>query len=119
MQVLTNIILPLVVAVAGSGLVQFLITRSDKKHDQLAEIKTALSDLSNTVADNHLQSQRENKRLELMSLMQNPDADDGEIMKVAQYYFEELDGDWYMSSLFSKWLKRNNVTLPSWFNGRK
>ena len=30
--------------------------------------------------------------------------------KLAQYYFGSLDGDWYMSSLFTKWAEEHGYT---------
>ena len=33
---------------------------------------------------------------------------EAEIEKVARYYFVKLDGDWYMTGLYSKWAKEYN-----------
>lgn len=42
-------------------------------------------------------------RSQLLTLISNYPDNESEIMKVAQYYFGTLKGDWYMTSLFAKW----------------
>ena len=44
-----------------------------------------------------------------------------EIMKLAEHYFKPksqggLEGDWYMTGIFNKWLTDNNIGKPEWFN---
>lgn len=38
-----------------------------------------------------------------------------EILKLGQHYFEDLAGNWVLSSLFLRWLKDNNIEKPDWF----
>lgn len=42
-------------------------------------------------------------RTQLLTLINTSPDNEAEIMKVAQYYFGTLKGDWYMTSLFTKW----------------
>ena len=42
-----------------------------------------------------------------------------DILKLSQHYFEDLDGNWVLSSVFSDWLKDNNIAIPEWFKGEK
>lgn len=44
-------------------------------------------------------------RLELANLIHNQPHNKAEIEKVARYYFIKLDGDWYMTGLYSTWAK--------------
>jgi len=44
-------------------------------------------------------------RLELMSLIQNDPTNVVAIEKMAKYYFEKLDGDQYMTKMFSDWAR--------------
>ena len=44
-------------------------------------------------------------RLELANLIHNQPNNKAEIEKVARYYFVKLDGDWYMTGLYSTWAK--------------
>lgn len=54
-------------------------------------------------------NQKENKlaitRLELMSLIQNDPDNIVEIEKLGRYYFQELSGDRWMSSVYSNWCR--------------
>ena len=39
-------------------------------------------------------------------------------MTLAKYYFEDLEGNWYASSIFRAWLEKNEIPEPLWF-GKK
>lgn len=47
-------------------------------------------------------------RLELIMLMEHDPENNAEIEKVAKRYFVDLDGDWYMTGLYSQWAKEHN-----------
>ena len=38
-----------------------------------------------------------------------------EILKIAEHYFVKLKGNWYMTSVFSKWCKSRGLK-PEWFD---
>ena len=46
-------------------------------------------------------------RLELIMLMEHDPENNAEIEKVAKHYFVELDGDWYMTGLYSQWAREH------------
>ena len=50
-------------------------------------------------------------RTQLLLLMNHYPENDNEIMKVAEYYFQELDGDWYMTELFSEWAENRGIDI--------
>lgn len=51
----------------------------------------------------HRESQLGITRLELQGLINDTPENRTEIEKLARYYFLELDGDTYMTSMYSKW----------------
>ena len=51
----------------------------------------------------HKESQLGITRLELQGLINDTPENRAEIEKLARYYFLELDGDTYMTSMYSKW----------------
>lgn len=55
-------------------------------------------------------------RTQLLLLLADYPQNTAEIMRVAEHYFHDLNGDWYMTSLFNSWLVENNVAKPEWFN---
>ena len=50
-------------------------------------------------------------RTQLLTLMNHYPDNESEILSVAYHYFRELDGDWYMSELFSNWAKERNIDI--------
>ena len=55
-------------------------------------------------------------RSQLLTLMKNYPDNEEEIMKVAKYYFKDLDGDWYMTSLFIEWGEENGIDISEVVN---
>lgn len=52
-------------------------------------------------------------RNQLLTLMSDYPNNESEILKVADYYFNDLDGDWYMTELFSKWGNTRGVDVSN------
>lgn len=61
--------------------------------------------------------EKDTVRLQLLFLMYVIPDETQELMNVAQYYFKTLKSDWYMTTLFSKYLKKHGIDRPDWFNG--
>lgn len=57
-------------------------------------------------------TRKDTLRIQLMMLMKEQEDNIDTILKVAETYFVELQGDWYMTSEFNKWAKRHEVTIP-------
>ena len=96
-------------AVMGSGLIQFLITRHDNNKANPIEKKI------DKILEEQKKTEKDNLRTQLLVMMNMMPNNHEEIMTLAERYFKELKGDWFYSSLFSKWLKDNNVEKPLWF----
>ncbi|MBQ2644266.1 hypothetical protein IJG14_01670 [bacterium] len=54
---------------------------------------------------------KDGTRIQLLYLLAHDENDKESILTVARYYFEELKGDWYVSSIFAKWAKKHNVDI--------
>lgn len=52
-------------------------------------------------------------RTQLMTLINYYPTHHGEILQVAKYYFKELKGDWYMSSIFHRWAEQQGIDVSS------
>lgn len=50
-------------------------------------------------------------RSQLLALMSDYPDNESEILKVADYYFNGLDGDWYMTDLFTKWADSRDIDV--------
>ena len=99
-QVVTTIILAILASNGFFALVQFLITRWDTKKNLKGTLRKLEKDGLRT-------------QLLLLILMQ-PD-EQTEILKIAEHYFVKLKGNWYMTSVFSKWCKSRGLK-PEWFD---
>lgn len=68
-----------------------------------AAISTQISDLKSEVQNNQQKTEAQITRLELLNLIHNQPKNIAEIEKIAKRYFQELDGDWYATGLYSTW----------------
>lgn len=50
-------------------------------------------------------------RTQLLTLLSSYPDNEEEILKVARYYFRDLNGDWYMTSLFTRWATAHNIDI--------
>lgn len=51
-------------------------------------------------------------RTQLIMLMEHQPRNHDTIIKVAERYFCDLRGDWYLTSLFRDWAKREGISVP-------
>lgn len=104
-----TIIIAVISAMTSGGVlafIQFLITRNDAKKGIGSTLKKLEKDGLRT-------------QLLLLILLQ-PD-EKKEILTLGQRYFSKppngLDGNWYMTGIFSKWCGERNLK-PEWFEGK-
>lgn len=94
----------IIVAIIGSGALSTVI-------QLIASAISARKGLKSKIR----KIEKDTVRLQLLFLIHNtPDAEQ-EILQAAQYYFETLKANWYMSSVFDRWLKSRNLKRPIWF----
>lgn len=91
------------------GFIQFLIKRKDDK-EQRAENKQD-DDIKGTLK----KLEKDGLRTQLLLLLLLQPDEETEILKIAQHYFVKLKGNWYMTSMFSKWCKTRGLR-PEWFD---
>lgn len=103
----------IIIAILGGGnlllFIKFLIERADAKKEK--EDTKELESIKNELT--LLKKDGIRTQLLLLILMQ-PD-EETEILKVAEYYFDKLKANWYMTGLFARWCKQHNLS-PDWFD---
>lgn len=104
-------IVTIVVAILGSSLIQYLISRHDARKDKFKAIEEKQSETDARLDDIDLG----NTRMQMLLLMALYPDDKHELMQVAEKYFWVLHGDLYMTSIFQKWLIKNGEEIPEWF----
>lgn len=100
--------LQIIIAVIGSTafatLVQFFVTRHDNKRN----LSKRLDRL-----------ERDGLRTQMLFLILMRPEELQEILTIAEHYFKDLKGDWYMTSIFNKWVEEQGIAEPEWFTGGK
>ena len=118
-------ILSIILAIIASSaailtFIQFMITRHDTKKGALTELKTAVEDIKDDVADLKSSAEKQdvdNCRQQLMLLIHISPNNAGDIIPLAYHYFVELDGNTYLTNLFENWLVEKGIDRPIWFKG--
>ena len=106
--------IPIIVGLVGSaglyGLIQFLIARYDKKNDRIKEVEKKIDMIFVRLDRNELAT----TRVQLIYLIDSDPSNKDAILKTAQRYFVELDGDGEAWDIFYTWAKRRKVNT-SWY----
>lgn len=114
-------------AIGSTGLWQFLqfliLNRKKKKFDMDQAVQDMQKELSilhgnqEEMKESLAKNERDSVRTQLMLLMSDYPNNTSEIMAVAQHYFDDIGGNWYMTSMFNKWLEKEQIGKPDWFKG--
>ena len=96
------------IAFGGGSLVTlliFLIKRHDERTDELKKIDKQLKKL-----------EKDSVRTQLILLMRTYSyEDEHELLQMAEYYFVTLKADWVLTAMFKRFLERENIATPMWF----
>jgi len=104
-------------AVFGNGFIQFWLNRKDKQKQESIESKLQpIGEKIDKILNEQKKTEKDNLRTQLLVMMNMMPNNQEEIMTCAERYFKQLEGDWFYSSLFAKYLKENNIEPPIWFN---
>ena len=66
-------------------------------------VSSQMNDLKNEMQESDKRTEIQITRLELMTLIDTQPENTAEIEKVAKHYFRDLEANWYMTSIYSKW----------------
>ena len=91
--------------------VEFLIKRKDDKNEILQSINKSIAELKTQGKKN----EKDNCRTQMLLLMSDYPEEKKEIMTLADHYFNDLHGNWYMTALFRNHLKECGIDPPEWF----
>jgi len=113
----TALVLGIIGALCGNGLIQYLLTRKDNLKKESIESKLQpIGEKIDKILNEQKKTEKDNLRTQLLVMMNMMPNNQEEIMTCAERYFKQLEGDWFYSSLFAKYLKENNIEPPIWFN---
>lgn len=107
----------LVIAIVGSGALSALIAGIFNlvvnRRGRIAAIEEKLDTIAGQLAN----TEKDELRTQLLLMISDYPIEQQEILKLAEHYFKDLEGNWYASTLFQKWLDQNHVVCPQWFKG--
>ena len=107
----TAIIIALIGSGAFSAIVSGIINIVNNRRGRLKQIEDSIESIDKKL----LIAEKDSLRTQLLLLLADYPEEQAEIMTLAQRYFGDLKGDWYMTSMFSKWLVKNDIAKPEWF----
>lgn len=70
-------------------------------------VSSQMNDLKNEMQESDKRTETQITRLELMTLIDTQPENIAEIEKVAKHYFRDLEANWYMTSIYSKWCQEH------------
>lgn len=106
----------IILGILGGGnlilFIKFLIERHDKKVEK-AEDKEK----------EHIQGtlkklEKDGLRTQLLLLILMKPEETSEILTLAEHYFVDLKGNWYLTSMFAKWCDEHDLE-PDWFERKE
>lgn len=114
------------------SLITFLIQRHDNKNDAIREMKdehrqdvdilrkerdlmmNEIREMIGLIMEQTAKNEKDNVRTQLLLLMADYPDDTAELMRCAEHYFKDLEGNWYLTPLFAKYLSERGIAAPTW-----
>lgn len=88
------------------------IELTNKNRQDTEDRISRFEDRVSVIIANTEETRRDTLRIQLMMLMRDEENNVDTILKVAEAYFINLQGDWYMTNEFNKWAKEHDVMIP-------
>lgn len=99
----------ILIAVLGGGnlilFIKFLIERYDRKKERQEF----------NIKDELIKLKKDGIRTQMLVLILLKPDEKKEILTLGEHYFKKLEGNWYMTSIFNKWLTDTKTAKPEWF----
>ena len=84
----------------------------DMKEDSNKKIDTLTKNVEKVLKISK-ETRQDTIRIQLLMIMEHQPDNIDTIIKLAEKYFIELKGDWYMTNEFNKWEKAHDVIVPA------
>lgn len=104
--------------------IKFLIERYDRKQERKEDKDEKKQERDEENNRKHFEDrltllEKDGIRTQLLILILLKPEEHTEILRVAEHYFKDLKGNWYMTSIFSNWLKSTRTGEPEWFDSKE
>ena len=107
----------IIIAIIGSGvlstIVSAIIAAIKDKKSQLKNIEDKLT----KIEQNQALAEKDALRTQLLLMIASYPHEKTEILKLAQHYFKDLDGNWTATPIFNRWIEEHcDGAKPEWFD---
>jgi len=104
----------IIIAIIGSGvlstIVSAIITAISNRKSRLKEIEKKLE----AIEKNQKTAEKDTLRTQLLVMIADFPDETTDILRLAEHYFKDLDGNWVASALFNEWAKEHCESAPTW-----
>lgn len=104
----------IIMAIIGSGvlstIVSAIITAISNRKSRLKEIEKKLE----VIEKNQKTAEKDTLRTQLLVMIADFPEETTDILRLAEHYFKDLDGNWVASALFNEWAKEHCESAPTW-----
>lgn len=106
----------IVLAILGSGafttLVQVIVSAIQNRKGKFAKIEERLTEIEK----NQKIAEKDALRTQLLMMIASYPDQKTDILRLGEYYFHKLDGNWIAKAIFNKWLTEYcDGIKPEWF----
>lgn len=110
---MTDILTIVLTSNALTVLITAIITALSQRKTKLKEIEDKLGNIE----QNQKTAEKDALRTQLLLMIADYPEEKTEILKLAQHYFKDLDGNWTATAIFNRWiLEHCDGVNPEWFN---
>ena len=95
-----------------SNAIQNRKSRLKNVEEQLSKVEQQLSEIQ----DKQKISEKDALRTQLLLMISDYPDETMDILKLAEYYFNNLHGNWTATFVFNHWLEQRGIAKPSWFH---
>ena len=107
----------------GAGILSFVIFLI-QRHDQKKGLEKSIKDLEEYIENREKDIKKQFKRLErdfvrvqlLILMVHYENKNESELMTCAEHYFKDLEGDWYMTPKFNRFIQEHDIAKPDWLD---
>ena len=116
----------IITSIVGTGLLTTIINiisnAIQNRKNRLKNVEDQLNKVEETLADIQEKqkiSEKDALRTQLLLMISDYPDETMDILKLAEYYFSNLHGNWTATFVFNHWLEKRGIAKPSWFHFRE
>ena len=106
----------IITAIIGSGVLSTIVSAVIAAlRDRNGRLKRIEEDLE-VIKNGQKQEEKDTLRTQLLMMIADYPEEKADILKIAEHYFKDLDGNWTATNVFNHWVKQYcDGAQPEWF----